>query len=278
MTPIAQTRRSHERIWHTINATLTTDSGEVIQGTTRDLSIRGVCLQMDKTVTTLQVGERGRLQLELPGLEGKAFACQIVYANALDLGIHILKFTENFGLLLSQALFSEKQPDIKEMIDWSIVQVNLYKPGPDGEAGETLAKGSVLRLTSDWIEFCGLPEETASLPVGEEIMVHLTTAALKDYHIHIKGFIVEPLRLLVPKTGCPNQTSLKKVAFASNPSENIEWLVGLMRVVHAPRIAAIIKNRALNIALLSGEESPPPKRSETLNHMRRFFGQWFVKS
>lgn len=277
MTPTAQTRRSHERIWHTIAATLTTEGGGVIRGTTRDLSIRGVCLQVDKADTTLKVGERGRIQLELPGLANKSFACQIVYANTLELGIHIVKFTENFGLLLSQALFSEKQPDSKEVIDWSIVQVDIYKPEPDGQDGKTLAKGNVLRLTSDWIEFCCPPEEATPLLIGEEIMVHLTTAALKDYHIHIKGFIVEPLRLLVPKIGCPNLTHIKKVAFASNPSENIEWLVSLMRVVHAPRIAALIKNRAMNIALLSGEESAPPKRSDTLNHMRRFFGQWFVK-
>lgn len=277
MTSPSKTRRSHERVWHKIVAVLTTESGLTVRGTTRDLSIRGICLQTPQEPAASLQGARGTLQLELPGMEDKSFACQIVYIRDNEMGIHILKFTDNFGFLLSQALFAESEATTRESIDWRVVHVRVHKAGPDLQEGAEWLQGQVLRLTSDWIEFCCPSDRHAPFQVGERIVIQLTTTVDTAYQQQMDGFIVEPLHLLIPKMGCPGQTVLKKVALENTPDANMDWLVGLLRVVHAPKIAAIMKTRALTNALLAGEENMPRKRSDTVAQVRRFFGHWFDK-
>lgn len=263
----SKSRRNHERVWHKIPALLTTQSGKIVRGTTKDLSIRGVLLEVENPPVAVLCGEQGTVQLDLRGLSDKIFTCEVSHVNEIHVGLHILKPAENFGFLLSQALFAElKQPDTEEIpLDWSAVHVTLSKPS------FSPLQGKMLRLTSDWIEFCCLPEHHIPFSPGEEVVVHLTLPGTDLDVLKIRGFVAEPLHFLGPKTNCPHAEVLKKVAFASSPMENVERLVGLIRRVHASKIAAIMKTRALTNALLGGEESPPPSRTDTLRNIRRFF-------
>lgn len=263
----SKSRRNHERIWHKISATLTTQSGRLVRGTTKDLSIRGILLEVENPPVTVVSGEQGMVQMDLPGMSAKKFTCGVAHVNQTDIGLHILKFTENFGFFLSQALFAElQQPDDTEaLLDWDIVHVSICKPDAPP------LHGKILRLTSDWIEFCALADDPIPFGIGDEVMVHLTVPDTDTDLLEIRGFVAEPLKLLIPKASCSNPKNLQKVAFASGPTENIERLIGLIRRVHAPRIAAIMKNRALTNALLGGEESLSPNRTDTLKNIRRFF-------
>ncbi|MBF0160939.1 MAG: PilZ domain-containing protein [Magnetococcales bacterium] len=275
MTASSPARRSHERSWHTVVAHLTTEDGRLLQGHTRDLSVRGVCLHVAEIPKDLPVGTHGTLRLQLPGMETQAFTCQVVYIRPGHIGIHVVKFSENFGNLLSQALFAETHPVHKESVDWRLVQARIHKVVTDPSQEEEPLQGNVLRLTSDWVELCCLPAPHAPWRVGAAVMVQLTAEHLHGYHCEMKGFLVDPIRMFAPKTGCSSPSLIKKVAFASDADANIDRLVGLMRVVHAPKMAAVLKERALSNALLAGEEAPPPTQEERKAQLRRFFTRWF---
>ena len=267
----SQSRRKHERVWHKIPASVTTQSGVIACGTTRDLSIRGALIEVENLPVTVVCGEQGTVQLDLPGISDKVFTCVIAHVNSINVGIHILNPSENFGFFLSQALFAElQQPETKVTdLDWSVVQVSIHKPAVSA------LNGKMLRLTSDWIEFCCFLGNQSQFNIGEEVVVHLTIPDTDTYIeteiLKIRGFVTEPLQLMGPKIGCLHGEILKKVAFASGPMENVERLIRLIRRVHTPRITAIIKNRALTNALLAGEESVSQSRQDTMNNIKRFF-------
>ena len=222
---------------------------------------------------SLAHGEQGTVCLGLPELSQKLFTYAVSHINESGVGLHIINASENFATLLSKALSKELQPNTKKELDWSIVQITIHKPGAPP------LQGKVLRLASDWIEVCCLPTHKGKslFAIGETVNVHLTIPNTDSETLRIQGFVVEPLRLLMPKKGCPDAKNLHKIAFASGPMENVQQLVGLIRQVHTPKIKAIVQHRALTNTLLSKEETSKPSRSDTRHNIRRFFGHLWPK-
>jgi len=258
-------RRAHDRSPFHIECSFTLESGEVLSGQTTNISLRGVAIG-GIFGTRCAIGSRGGVRLKLPGLEDRVFPCVVVHISPRGIGLHIRESKDNFGHVVTQAIFGDMTSKIgSEGQEWADFDVSLKKMGGQAVAVKIVKlniRNADLRLPVGSDGFTGLLRETR---------VDVTIRPRRGAEVKVSGTLVDyPLPIL--RGGVGEAGSVVRVSFNPASDPGMGGLAGLIRMTQEKRLANIIHNRAAANSLLS-HESPTrrPSRSEIKRDLDRFF-------
>lgn len=259
-----ENKRVHERTWFRIACTLTLESGPVYHCQSTDISLRGVGLS-GSFDDKCRVGARGSVSLDVPGIENKNFACSVAHRSTRGIGLAISQAKDNFGHVVTQAIFGEMSTKIGvESDEWSKFDVYVRK------IGRQYVKARVKKLNTRNADIYLPTAACGKDGFNHDDKIEITVKYKASADACVVGVLVD-YPSLPGRGGERLEEKFVRVLFGSASDKGMENLARLIRGMQEKRLSTIVQNRVAANSLLSRDTGVVPTRSDVKRDINRFF-------